>query len=679
MPKDLIWDGRTLEDGPVAIHLVTAEGSDSAPPTLILAAVAAGDEKAILPADHVRQFLLAHRDCSVICADAGVFHRVLESTFKREGEQEALGVLWELSRTACLVDILLLNHLVQMAGADWPANAVDLTKAIEHQSRLGIEKPQSLAHEIVQSGAIDLGGLDASLLRGVIAIASGMLKAYESLEAKARHAAKSAGVAPHTIAEYGPLGLGLHVQGAVALAHAEGSSLLVDQQRRTSLVTELRAVQERYCQQLAQDRRVRACFKIDDGGIRLRDHMPEVNQDRLQSWLFEESEGLAGPYGLPLPFPHAPGRRTSTVPDYWGVLGECHPMIRAWCQLHAVSRSLQLLDRLRSTPIRNRCEILPRLATDPPQTVLEHLGGRGLFRSPEEHVFVIARLPDLEYRALAAVWEDQYGHSALADVFRRGDEDMFGVVGRHLADANPDVRLELTEIDTADRWRQIAGALMTALGLKLGNENARKLLQGRLGLNLFPDEVGRLVEALVGLFPELGAHNRDDTLQQLSSWLGLDEQTCRRELAGHTSTEIRRSIAGYRAGAGVFNKIAKIDQEQGYGVMPLQGISGPELYEEVFGCKFRTLTGRVRHHQLYSEESAEHLVLADDAVKAMLYVITASGYRLAAVVSPEIVVTVPSDRATEACHRIAELAGEAAGDVLGKVPGVCQCSVQDCW
>jgi hypothetical protein len=620
-----------------------------------------------------------------VCDDAARLFWIVHAALSRSSDDEGLADLWAFARYGRLHDIALLDQLILLAGvSSWGSSATLESLARKHcclhlPSHDEIERN---IFEVARSG--QPRQLGEELLADAMRITDAVLCIYDVLSATASRISQEHGIGAETTRRFGPLALGLQVQGAIALYEAAQTGLCLRHEAVAGAARSMEELQANQARVLWANHDARRCFLLRDGGIAYgQDGLPSCKPKQLAQWLGSRLETLLGEYGIPLPGPSAQDAPSSTVGEDWGLLRACDPLIAAWSGLVTTSRNLADLHCLlpnhpRLQPIYH---VLPRIrSNDPSQDRLSALRGHGLFRPRAGQIFVACRLDDLELRALAATCLKRGGDSEIAELFRAGVDVYSHTVaglGNHF-----------------DRWNArsnqdrigIAKALLLAAPLQLGPAQARTIAESRFGVlaNVTAAEIVGLYRALLSIYPELREYTRDRTHDLLASALNMPlDAWSDSSLAAATAANLRRALSGYRprrVDENLMEEARRLNRNPG--LTPyLSGRTGnAALCNRVFATTSVTVVGRVRGPEVPSEFNAPHLDLADDAAKAALFAVIANGFTLAAYANHEFVVEAPEDdRVSGRAAEIAQIAEGAITAVLQGVPGRCLCEITTHW
>jgi hypothetical protein len=164
---------------------------------------------------------------------------------------------------------------------------------------------------------------------------------------------------PAARGKFGPLALGLQVQGAIALADAPRHGLRLAPGAVNITVADLANLQLQSEAVLAADPEASRCFKMGrDGRFKYRrDGSPDVRVGEFKGWL---RRTLSSMEGL-----HRSALSVALREDAWAedasVLARCHPLLRAWSDLTAAAEILRSAAVPGVTSFHPRYGVLPEL------------------------------------------------------------------------------------------------------------------------------------------------------------------------------------------------------------------------------------------------------------------------------------------------------------------------------
>lgn len=687
------WQGRPQDGTTLLFELYTAPVDVQGPglPVVILAAAGNGDEDVLLQPGQIGDFLQAHQNRCFVVDDAGRTHWALVEHFRQDRDSRASDALWAMSRHCRLYDIGLLEQLVSLAADGFCQAWGDLSVVSQRRRGVEVEARNDFERRLLQESRC--GQLSPGFRTAIGDRIRTIAQIYQTLSETANRLATS--LPTPCEQDYGPLGVGLQVQGAIALHAAALAGSQVDADAAARAVEGLRNEQRRWSQQLLRDSDAKACFPPRDGQMQFDAGYPKVRRERLLAWLDGLAASLTGKHKLPLLHPRLEDQQQpSTVPEAWGRLRLLHRSLHAWSELLTVSQTLDRFVLNPSKSLTPQYTVLPRVESTAPRAGQLRLLMQGnLLRGVGQAGLVVGEFCDLELRSLAAICQRRCGHSALAQ--------MFGEVDYAWQRVGP----ALLEIEWEDELRrvlrkpitcnQVVEAFLEAMSIRLGPEHGRQIARNLHGVDLSISAAKRVWEEILVLAPELREHLADQTMEALARALNADPDRCRRRLfrcidpdqpSGwvlegavnedpETVQDIHWALLGYQPNQErdhLRDDLAELNRNGELAPLFERRRGSRDLYEAIFSEARQSPSGRLRAAALFSEESAEHLDLADDAAKAGVFAIMAAGFRLCVYAGGTFAVEAPAGLSQDTPSQIGAVAAAAAGRVVG-VPVRCCC------
>jgi hypothetical protein len=462
-----LWDGQPLGHGPLAFIAFAHHPQDSPFGVLAQAAVASANTAFLLAPEQLSTFLAKHADAELVCYDAATWHWLLHDYLQKRGDKEALAILWDYSRDARLTDILLLDQLIRQTrdGNGTEARSLaNVTTAVADE-----ELPDQNAPKFTEAMRHPFREENAGFIRWALHIATVIRKVGGDLLATAETIWKEAmsdsrlpevQLAPQTPEEeerliaalrrsgmpddllsvshlspnsgqanrpeepsegdpsactpsrqqacpFGVLGLGLEVQGAIAVQQVTRCGLNVDKIQFNALCQKADREYEEASARLYADQSVRACFvwqpPSTGRGQRVieRDASgnPKNSGKPFRDWLTRICDRLRDIHHCPATLPTTAHGEVATDPERWEPWTRCHRTLKAWRDLVRAARlsRLAVVDGV----IRPTYAIIPRVSCSA-LTVARELGGP-IFRPRPGNVFLVGTLVDLRTRCLTAL------------------------------------------------------------------------------------------------------------------------------------------------------------------------------------------------------------------------------------------------------------------------------------
>jgi hypothetical protein len=607
------WGGERLPQGEIALAVFARQPKpESLHQVPLFGAAASGMASVLLFPTDFSRFLREHETATLICYDAAELHWLLEDHFMQSSDTQSSKVLWGYSADSRLVDVMLLDqHVRRCQGQDGTA-VIPLYQLLRRHA--GVELPNDKEIQQGVAAAWERASQDPNdpALELMSAVAAGILRAYEHLLAEAkiieeameasqlppvtlpapapaeveeiaaqvqkltetilarrRNATDSPAAPPvagDTTVEtpdrgwtrfFGPLGIGIDVQAAIALNRPGRPELQVDRQELDELC---RKNDDRYrlaSARLHADIDARSCFEWSEIRpneklvMRGDNGLPIYRDKALKAWLQGFGEKLRDIHNLPADTPITGRGDPSFDAERWGIWVACNRSLRAWRDLVRSARlALQLA---RVAPFRSAYDIAPVFRSRNPDLVALRSLDSLVFRPRGNRTFVVGTLPLLKIVCFAAVcqWDCHAPHGRLAghflecqDPIKRIASELYSfATGKYVPSAETDsdeavdtasgptfeevtdhfADLEESDSVTYWHWIGVADALLETIPLGLPMELMRVFLEEEYKWH---DVNGVEVENLTTvwirqLIPEITEFLNDDVHGRLARVLGL--------------------------------------------------------------------------------------------------------------------------------------------------------------
>lgn len=217
------WNGESLGTGPIALVLFTVSCSGNSPELIFLATASNGDASLNVPVDRLGRFLHVHRNNLIRLQDLQTSYRPLKFQLERGAYPEGMEVLNTLVAENRLVDVRVLTSL-HIDATGTRGNGTVTPEGF----RPVAETVEQVRPDLMNCLAQSWEEWEEALRRRVLQIPAAIAKTNGPLaEAYSTRAGASAG-AP---IDFGPLGVGIHVRGAVAIAEAGSGVWRIDEQQ----------------------------------------------------------------------------------------------------------------------------------------------------------------------------------------------------------------------------------------------------------------------------------------------------------------------------------------------------------------------------------------------------------------------------------------------------------------
>ena len=456
------WGGEKLPQDEIALVVFSRPQADSVHRVPLLGAAASRTASVLLLPPDFGRFLRQHEAVTLVCYDSAELHWLLEDHFRQSNNAESLKTLWAYSQESRLIDIALLDqHVRRCQGKDGTVASPRVSAAPAPCGGRVARGPGDPALHCRRLTRMSQDPSDPAI-KLALAVAAGVLRSYEQLLAEATSIMATVNQAnqlpvvtpqlaeadeeemqaqfeklienipaplPNTadraakpenagldggeesgLAEsrhYGPLGVGIDVQGAIALGKPDRPSLHIDVQQ----IDELRRENDRRFQiasrQLYDDPASRPCFQWPEGQNHERlvargdDGLPLYHVHALKVWLRGVADKLCDINNLPASVPVTQRGDPSFDPESWGVWVACNRSLRAWRNMERAARFNHHLSRV--APCRPDYCVVPVFRSREPDLVALRSLRVPIFQPQSGHVFVVGAFPLLKVYCLAAI------------------------------------------------------------------------------------------------------------------------------------------------------------------------------------------------------------------------------------------------------------------------------------
>ena len=412
------------------------ENCEPLPPTI---AVASAAIQAVLSPEELGEFLALHSDARLICHDAARVHWILDKLLRHPHDKKGLKLLWRFSRRCRLHDVMLLDQRVSLV-----LDAV--YRRPKRLEDLNAGTAQTLSPESSE-GVVESADAAQSNEEAAVQIAGTTLAVYRKLLDRAEGIHRGMQIPSKLVAKFGPLGLGIDVQGAIALRFANRNGLLIHMKTAHEAYGAAERLYQESSARLAEDQRARQCFdwqgKGEERCERIRDWegktvaknaegFPEIREKKLREWLEGVLWKLPDVHVAYRMYPLNDAGRLSSVPCHWGLLARCHPLLRAWANLVNTAESRRWMTSLNDPEAHPRYRVIPQIQSWLPDLEQLRRFGHPLFRPRPGHEFLVGRFTHLELRCWAAVCERRYRPCGvhIAQMFREGGDPVLYTAGQ---------------------------------------------------------------------------------------------------------------------------------------------------------------------------------------------------------------------------------------------------------
>lgn len=478
-------------------------------------AIVASDGKAIhwiVNADQFAAFFDQHSGTQLLFDDIGRDFWYLDQLLYQREKPAALAWRKRL-QAGRLTSIPILHQLLHLATAKGD----------------GVETlPRKTLTEIAEEAGIVPGAIsiDGNEPRGGLsrqcvvrsakwAVLSSLI--YRQLRRRAKKLSEwglDKAVLSDAVQRYGLLTEHLQAAAEVALARLSRRGVRVHQGRLHKLEIQLQEDQRRSADQLA-NLVPGLLVKTDDrfeltgtGRFRRRDAVLDNLLDRACRFMRRKDPTIV--------LPTTATGNISRSPQDWQPFARDCPAVQHWINLERVQNSIQYLRGLDHVRLHPEYTTLLRTGrtscSNPPLQGLPRSGGiRELIVPRKGYAFLIVDCQCFELVALAAICQQRYGHSHLADVLAaKHDPHAWTAAKLKLWDFERFMKLRRSDRTRFDAWRQKAKAINFGVPGGMGPKALAEYARDAFGDSMEPGQAERFRDQLLNkIYPELGEFLND--------------------------------------------------------------------------------------------------------------------------------------------------------------------------
>jgi len=519
-------------------------------------------------------------------------------------------------------------------------------------------------------------------------------------------------IRPPVLERFGMLSEAVQVKGAIAMAQVSRLGMHLDVHRLQIVQDELRKVQDELINELSSDPSWQKVVRRDRKGqiiLTPKGQAPSLNQTLLRQRLELAATEVARESGRRVAIPRSEKGLVSLKAEDWEELSPFNPMVHAWLELVKVSKSLQFFGNLASPVIHPRYTPIVRTGrtscSNPNVQNLPREGGiRESFVPSPGTVFLVVDYSFIELRTLAAVCEERYGSSKLAEVIRAGVDPHC-----HTAAMFEGMTLEefmkLKGSKNAKNREQYASLRQRAKVLNfgipggLGPRSLVAYAKNNYGVILTVEKAEEFRLRLIQqVYPELALYLADDGMDVLARNLAAPVLECWQrfdrsgERSGRVVGAVRKIVQGSPCKAdgtpynrrfveNVWDSLIELNRNEELAPLLARRQGTEALGKLLFRGGVTTLTGRVRGRVRFTQaRNTAFQGLASDGAKLALWALIKEGYRVVAFIHDEFLVELSenADHAKEA-KKIETIVNGEMQKVTGSVPVACEYALARRW
>ena len=701
------WNGELLPGAEAGFDTETRLIVGREIPELALASASTGELTILIHQGQLADFLHLHQHVHLICHNVAFDFWVVHEHLRTHGHDDAVRAWWRRADEGRLHDTLLLDELIRLGRdgstpfprnlavvAEEYAGVTDLNKNDPYRQRYGEIIGQDW--RTVDSGFFTYAACDpiATLLtyRQQVVVATGLVQRYSSY------------LWADAIQRFGLLTEQIQVKAAIALEQCGRTGMHVDLSAMANLERRIAADIDAATRSIQTLPGTYDLFKRNKAAEIKRTKkagLPSMNEKALQAVL--ETVVETNKHALPAGVPRTDENLLSTAGEHWSPYVAYSPFVKEWIALESAGKLRQFAQfhferaqphySVLARSGRTRCSI-PNL-----QQIPRDGGFRECFTASDNHVLLIIDYSFIELVTLAAICQQRYGFSRLADVIKNGiDPHCFTAASITGMTLESFMALKGTDSAQFKDLRQKAKALNFGIPGGLGVPRLQAYSRDTYGVSLTLEEATDWRAKVVQeVYPELALYLADCTMEVLAANLlcpveelqyALDP---RGEKPGWLPFVIRRVLAGEPKRDGspynpdfldrIWSGLA-ISCRNPKWASQLQTREAGQLLTMLCDETAVMPTGRIRAGIGYTEaRNTPFQGLAADGAKIACFKLLHAGYRLVAFIHDEFVIELPigADHAAEA-KRIETIVCESMFGVVNQsVPVSAGYALSTCW
>jgi len=711
------WNPKTVFSSPVlGIDTETvAIESKGKSPRMVLAVVSDGDTTVILRPEELDGFFCAHSSHTFVAHNAAFDFWVMEEHTPR---------VWNLVESNRLHDTMFLDMLIRLAnglgeskvgsseGHLFPQNLGKLSRDFAKEIQLHFEVDKESDYRL-RFGELLLVSDWSKADPGFFAYAAGDALAtkriYDVLYPRAVEISKAHGISDALLETYGPLTHHLQVRAAISLLKLTRNGIGFEPTKvrelehsiRQSISTDIATLDKEHPQLFQRFK------KKNDGGFKFskKSNIPSMSTKYLREQLRE----ICAKHQVPVPV--SEGKTADLVSvstSEWEPYRHLDPLIDRYLNLAGASKLLsffKIFEEAKLPRIHPSYQTLMRTGrTSSSDPNIQQMPGdkrfRSLFVPKAGKKFAVIDYAFIELRTLAAICEERFGSSVLADTIRKN-------IDPHVYTAamiqNQSIEDFLATKETNPKWfkacRQSAKALNFGIPGGLGAMSLADYAKASYGVEMSVDEAKNFRNKLIyQIYPEIGKYLGDNVIEDLAKNLGLPRATIEGPLrkismvpssaAVILSNTVKQSNrTNYKFSEQMWNTCWEVLGElfslsfRDFSHLQdnVRHRSGNfEMHYHIFSTTAMTMTGRVRGYCTYTQaRNTPFQSLAADGAKRALWRLVKERFVPVAFVHDEVVLEVDSAEEAHKAKQIMEQ--EMFEAVERRVPIECSLSLCDYW
>ena len=715
-PYTFGWNGKILEEKILGLDTETVLiQSKEDNPKIVLATVSNGESTIILRPYEVDSFFAAHTSHTFVCHNAAFDFWVLEQVTPR---------VWNLVESNRLHDTMFLDMLIRLAtglgeskagsseGMLFPQNLGKLCSQYAKELNISFtvdkESPYRLKFgellEVEDWTKVDQGFFDYAA-----SDSAATQKIYKLLYQKALDLSHEFGISDSKIKEYGPLTHHIQVKAAIALLKITRNGIgfnpgkvnLQELSIREGIKNDIASLDQEYPNLFQR------YSKRMGGGLKYteKSHLPSMSTKVLRGLLSEVCLNKNIP--LPLSEGKTSGLVSLSTSD-WEHYKEYSPLIKKFLGLNSTSKLLSFFNIFQESTterIHPSYQVLMRTGrTSSSKPNIQQMPGdksfRSLFVPRNGKKFAVIDYAFIELRTLAAICEDRFGTSVLADTIRKGiDPHVYTAAMIQGITIEEFQKLKETDPVSFKTFRQAAKALNFGIPGGLGAASLADYAKASYGVSMTKEEASAFRKKLIyQIYPEIGKYLSDSILEDLAYNLMVPVEVLEGPLLKisknipmaaimlsnaarlKSKNEFRYEPKMWDTCWEVMTDLLKLSFKNFDHLLENSKLKtgGMDFHYELFSTNAITMTGRVRGGCTYTQaRNTPFQSLAADGAKRALWRLVREKFYPVAFVHDEIVLEVSNTE--EANHAKFIMEEEMFLAMDKKVPVECSLSLCDYW
>lgn len=663
------WSDQILEGKVISFDTETTVTEFPIIPELVLASASNSKMSYLIHPSKIMQFIQKHKEKHFVFQNIAFDFWVIEKYLRERQETDILKIWFGLVDKNLMHDTMLLDMLYRLAINDEFPRPRDLAVITKKYTDLDISKedPYRIRYgEIIGKDwdTIDQGFFEYAIKDPIVTYHS-----FAELYKKCKELALRGGVSKDNIKKYGPLTEAIQIKGAIALSKTTNNGFCLDTSYANTLYHKFKEIVNTNINLFLADSRYSGIFKRHKktGEMQYtKNNLPSMSLIVLREVLVSIAKEIEEEKKIKVRIPKTEKGQIGTSVKAWDDYIDMHPFLQAYSDLQEYSKLCQFFAGLKSSKIHPRYSYMVRSGRVSSyninlQQIPKGEGFREIFMASEGHLLVAIDYAFIELRTLAAVLEQMYGKSILADVIREGKDPHCHTAAMFLDLSYEDfLKLKNTNEKLYKKSRQDAKVVNFGVPGGLGVLKLKDYAHYVYHVEFTEEQAKDFREKLITkVYPELGRYLQEDTMQILADNLGCSVNSCwnmfdwKNERNSIICIGIKNIIQGNKVKKDgtpynkfyvnkVWEGLNRLNRNETLAEVLNSRVGSDELAKNLFWTKTTTLTGRIRGRCSYSVcKNNGFQGLAADGAKLALWKLIEQGYKIIGFVHDEIITEVP--------------------------------------